>query len=530
MVGTIPNAARKRAFPIPSSTDPNTTSLWSNCPPRAGQRCRFARLTFDEWYTSCPNFLAGLEALKQRYIGEVRRDFHGWLCDPRNETRAVYRDVETLCRYSRPMMRQPWQRVYLKDSEKGPMVWEVQAAPFWLRREGQVLGPYWLIYARNVLNPTEEKYFLANAQPGTPLEVLLHVAFARWPMERTLEDEKDELGLSHFEVRKYDAIMRHFAVTQVSHLFLARQTQRLRGEKSGDHSVPSPDGRQCLDRRAAAASSIPESASGTDFAEPDRGSKPECSGPSLAHPNPQNSTQPTSNQPCRTPLLRTKIEFKSRCPTNKLVNIGGVTGPSAFAQFNGKVILRTSDGLNAAWQTWDGTNVVNLAAPAASYAPQFTPVTLGGTQYLAYVTDNNDLAIWDGTNAPITIMGSAGSLKPTSLTASSQGLYFCRHNRSGHAGVLAHWSNKRGPDGRVRRRIPQSEQSRLSAIRQYPLVYIRFGRSSGWSADNPRSDNRDCEWTNSTDSERARVNQFDRPANCDWQYAILQRRSARASC
>ncbi len=61
---------------------------------------------------------------------------------------------------------------------------------------------------------------------------------ARSPMERTLEDKKDELGLSHFEVRKYDAIMRHFAVTQVSHLFLARQTQRLRGEKPGDHFVP----------------------------------------------------------------------------------------------------------------------------------------------------------------------------------------------------------------------------------------------------------------------------------------------------
>lgn len=51
-------------------------------------------------------------------------------------------------------------------------------------------------------------------------------------MERTWEDEKDELGLSHFEVRKDDAIKRHFAVTQVSHLFLARQTDRLRGGKT----------------------------------------------------------------------------------------------------------------------------------------------------------------------------------------------------------------------------------------------------------------------------------------------------------
>ncbi len=236
----------------------------------------FAWLTFDEWYTSCPDFLAGLETLQQRYLGEVRRDFHGWLCDPRSETRAVYRDVETLCRYSRPMMCQPWQRVHVKDTEKGPMVWEVKRAPFWLRRTGQILGPYWLIYARNVLNPTEEKYFLSNASPGTPLEVIL----------------------------------RHFAVTQVSHLFLARQTQRLRGGKPGDHFVPSSDSHQRLDRCAAPASAPSERASAADCQKPDRRPTPKGPGPSFPHPNPQNSSPRISNQPCRTTLLHTKIEIK----------------------------------------------------------------------------------------------------------------------------------------------------------------------------------------------------------------------------
>jgi SRSO17 transposase len=234
----------------------------------------FAWLTFDEWYTTAPKFLAGLEALQQRYVAEVRRSFHGWLCDPRGETRAVYRDVETLCRYSRAMMCQPWQRIYVKDTEKGPTVWEVKVAPFWLRRDDQILGPYWLIHARNVLNPTEEKYFLSNARPGTPLEVILHVAFARWPMERTLEDKKDELGLSHFEVRKYDAILRHFAVTQVSHLFLARQTERLRGEKPGHHAVPGPHRRQRADRCAAIASALSEPTPGADLAEVAKGPTP----------------------------------------------------------------------------------------------------------------------------------------------------------------------------------------------------------------------------------------------------------------
>ena len=270
----------------------------------------FGWLTVDEWYTSCPKFLDGVETLGQRFVGEIRRNFHGWLCDPRGETRAVYRDVETLCRYSHAMMCQPWQRFYIKDTEKGPTVWEAKSVPFWLRRDGQVLGPYWLILARNVLNPSEEKYFLCNASSGTPLAVILHVAFARWPMERTLEDEKDELGMSHFEVRKYDAIMRHLAVTQVSHLFLARQAKRFRGEKPGDHCVPGADSHEQLDRCAAIAAAPPQRATATNLSQADRRSAEDRAGPPLPHPDSKSSHRGSQNQPCRTPLLHTKIEVK----------------------------------------------------------------------------------------------------------------------------------------------------------------------------------------------------------------------------
>lgn len=268
----------------------------------------FAWLTADEWYASAPKFLAGLEALEQRYVVEIRRNFHGWLCDPRSQTRAVYRDVETLCRYSRPMLCQPWQRVYLKDTDKGPLVWQVKWAPFWLQRDGPVLGPYWLIYARNVLDSSEEKYFLANAAPGTPVEIILHVAFARWSIERCLEDEKDELGLSHFEVRKYGAIMRHLSVTQVSHLFLARQTERLRGEKSRDHPVSGADGCQCFDRRPATASPRPDPAPRARFPQTDPRSTKERAGTPIPHKNSFDPSEHARNQPCRTPMLRTKIE------------------------------------------------------------------------------------------------------------------------------------------------------------------------------------------------------------------------------
>lgn len=208
---------------------------------------RLGWVTADEWYAEKPAFLSGLERIKQRFVLEIPRNLLGWLHEPA-EAKQGRSEVQTLCRYSRAMMRQPFKRYLIKETGKGPMVWEAKAAAFWMRRDGQVVGPYWLIVARDVLNPDEVKYFLSNAAPGVPIESILHVAFSRWPIERCLEDEKTELGLSHFECRKYVAVLRHLLITQVSHLFLARAGQRLRGEKCPDHGLPDTQRQRRIDR------------------------------------------------------------------------------------------------------------------------------------------------------------------------------------------------------------------------------------------------------------------------------------------
>lgn len=267
---------------------------------------RFGWITADEWYAEKPLFIAGLEERHQRFVLEIPRNLPGWLHEPRDpqERRS---EVEDLCRYSRVMMRQPWKRYLIKDTEKGPMVWEVRFAPFWMRRGGEVLGPYWLIVARDALHPEEVKYFLSNAAPGVPLESILHVAFSRWPVERCLEDEKTELGLSHFECRKYPAVLRHLLITQVSHLFLARECQRLRGEKSADHDLPDPH-RQ---RRAARCHQPQPGGTATTpgSCRPGAATHPATQRrrPSLARQSSPPPTAPTIHS-CRTPpQLRTAV-------------------------------------------------------------------------------------------------------------------------------------------------------------------------------------------------------------------------------
>jgi len=201
-------------------------------------------ITADSWYAEKPDFLAGLEQRNHRYVVEIPRNLRGWLYDPGDRPRHPARGAEELCHSARQMTQQGWTPFHIKDTEKGPMVWKVKSAPFWLSRDDQVLPGYQLLWAYDALHPDEEKWFLVWAPLGDKLATWLHVAFARWPVERLLEDQKSELGYSHFEVRKYQAVMRHLYLTMVSHLFLARQTERLRGEKPGDHAEPGPRRRQ----------------------------------------------------------------------------------------------------------------------------------------------------------------------------------------------------------------------------------------------------------------------------------------------
>ena len=96
--------------------------------------------------------------------------------------------------------------------------------------------------ARNVLTK-EVKYFVANRVPGeqgVSLRWLLSVAFQRWSIESCFRQAKEELGLDHYEVRGWRCVLRHFYLTQLSHLFCARMRQKFAAE------LPLEDGLEAL--------------------------------------------------------------------------------------------------------------------------------------------------------------------------------------------------------------------------------------------------------------------------------------------
>jgi SRSO17 transposase len=204
--------------------------------------------TFDELYGRDYTFLDALESRRQRFVGEVPCDFHGWVKPPRvlrsapkNARKRGRRkkyprvarerpscEARNLVRYSPVFREQRWQRYRIKNADRGPDVWEVKWSVFWRKNAQGLPGRrHALIVARNVLTG-EMKYFVSNRVPderGVTLRRLLRVAFRRWSVESCFREAKEELGLDHYEVRGWRCVHRHFYLTQVSHLFCARVRQ-----------------------------------------------------------------------------------------------------------------------------------------------------------------------------------------------------------------------------------------------------------------------------------------------------------------
>lgn len=211
---------------------------------------RFDWITADAGYGKVPDFLRFLEENDQPYVVEVPVNMTGWIRRPgvlltEDDARPLggrprkfprltsnaqsARSVADLVGESSVFTKLQWTPFRVKETEKGPEVWEAKWSKFFVKRDDLPSKELLLVVARSVLDD-DVKYLLVNAPADTPLTTVLRVAFTRWRVERCFQDTKTDLGMDHFEVRLYLSIVRHLIISMVSHLFLADQRERLKKE------------------------------------------------------------------------------------------------------------------------------------------------------------------------------------------------------------------------------------------------------------------------------------------------------------
>lgn len=119
-----------------------------------------------------------------------------------------------------------WKRRSCGQGAKGPRVfdWAVASLPAY----DDTTPPGWArwLLVRRSLTPNSKgeldlAYYLCCAPTGTTDDDLIRVAGARWAVEERFQTAKNEVGLDHYQVRRYDAWYRHITLAMLAHTYLA---------------------------------------------------------------------------------------------------------------------------------------------------------------------------------------------------------------------------------------------------------------------------------------------------------------------
>jgi SRSO17 transposase len=154
-----------------------------------------------------------------------------------------------------------WQRLSAGDGAKGPRWYEwarVRLARLQLTAQER-RWDHWLLVRRSRRDPTERAYYVVFAPAGTSLRTLARVAGHRWRIEQSFELAKGEVGLDHYEVRRWDGWYRHMTLAMLALAYLAVLRTHLQAPAETPPTAPPRSANQRPRSRAHVAKGGPTS-------------------------------------------------------------------------------------------------------------------------------------------------------------------------------------------------------------------------------------------------------------------------------
>ena len=170
----------------------------------------FAWFTADEAYGQNPGLRGWLEEQGISYVMATRRD---------DEVAAGLFTTSRVDALIAKLPARSWRRLSCGDGAHGPRRYDWAAIP--IRR---TFGPDrrgWVLARRSISDPTDIAYYVCFGPRGTRLRELVLVAGTRWAIEESFQTAKNEVGLDHYQVRRYDAWYAHITLALAAAAFLA---------------------------------------------------------------------------------------------------------------------------------------------------------------------------------------------------------------------------------------------------------------------------------------------------------------------
>ncbi len=201
----------------------------------------------DSLYGSSPDFIQAVEKITGiTYFVAVPSDTLCWLRMPvvrekQNKykgeirTKQILEDTEkktiSIDVLAKSINDFFWYKRKVSEGTKGPIEYEFSKRRVVLSKEGLPGKTVWLIIRRTIgVNP-EYSYFISNAPLSSRLKTFVWLSGIRWAIEQCFEETKTELGMDHYEVRKYRGWNHHILTCMLGHFFLWHIKIRL-GKKS----------------------------------------------------------------------------------------------------------------------------------------------------------------------------------------------------------------------------------------------------------------------------------------------------------
>jgi len=211
----------------------------------------FRYLVADTIYGGSPEFMEAVEKIPGVvYMVSLPRDTLCWVQGPammektyryagEERKRRIVVEAEnkpiTFEKLAKATNDYFWYRRTVSEGTKGPIAYEFMKKRVVLAKDGKPDRTVWLIVRRPIGGKiTTYSYFISNAGRSTRLKTFVWLSGMRWAIEQCFEEAKTDLGMDHYEVRKYPGWRHHMITCMLAHFFLWHMRIRL-GEKSASY-------------------------------------------------------------------------------------------------------------------------------------------------------------------------------------------------------------------------------------------------------------------------------------------------------